>query len=447
MISISEFIAHFNTRMLGLSIALLLTFGCGATAVVQSAPPRDLLADLATANYTGLIAGVATVDITPDHQVYIAGFRQARTSVGVHDPISARAVYLANAESSVVILVADLVGFLYQDVEEVRRMVSRAHPERIIITTTHNHEGPDPIGFWGCGIFLPLTSGRDENYIDEVKRRMVWAINTAILRARPARLSLANARAPEGYCSNLWVPGKWERDILVMQIDGTDGAPITTLVNFACHAEMMFLGHNRKISADWPGMLRPKLERELGGTALLLQGALGGMITVDLPLSARPKQRIPFTEEFTDRMTANIVDQLKHNAETIEPGAVGLQYRRKKLTLDVENDTFLLAAHLGVFGRGAIDPDNPIYETEVGVLDIGPARFALVPGELLPGLSKELKGAMSSNYRGILGLANDEIAYLLNERQYHDPIYGYERSMSMSEGAGRIVVDAIKSLY
>jgi hypothetical protein len=60
----------------------------------------------------------------------------------------------------------------------------------------------------------------------------------------------------------------------VIAIDGADGRPIATLVNFACHP--VVLGpENLEISADYPGAMMAKVEAAGGGQAMFVQGAAG----------------------------------------------------------------------------------------------------------------------------------------------------------------------------
>jgi hypothetical protein len=60
----------------------------------------------------------------------------------------------------------------------------------------------------------------------------------------------------------------------VVAIDGVDGKPIATLVNFACHP--VVLGpENLEIAADYPGAMMAKIEDSIGGQAMFVQGAAG----------------------------------------------------------------------------------------------------------------------------------------------------------------------------
>ena len=56
-------------------------------------------------------AGAAAVDITPDGDVWLAGFDPERRSDGVHDPLYARALVLQRGELNLVLVAIDAVAF------------------------------------------------------------------------------------------------------------------------------------------------------------------------------------------------------------------------------------------------------------------------------------------------------------------------------------------------
>src|SRR5262245_6921115 len=103
-------------------------------------------------------AGFAAVDITPDLRgpkpVYLAGFGWKRTAAGVHDKLFARTVVLAHGEQRIAIACVDLVGLQYPQVKAIRAKLPGFH--YVLVSSTHNHQGPDVIGLWGRG---PLHRG------------------------------------------------------------------------------------------------------------------------------------------------------------------------------------------------------------------------------------------------------------------------------------------------
>src|SRR6185295_2367964 len=109
------------------------------------------LTSSARAENAALRAGFAAVDITPDvhgqGKIYLAGYSMNRRATGVHDPLFARTVVLAGGNEKIAISCVDLVGLQYPQVKAIRaRLLGFKY---VLVSSTHNHEGPDCIGIWG----------------------------------------------------------------------------------------------------------------------------------------------------------------------------------------------------------------------------------------------------------------------------------------------------------
>src|SRR5262249_32458822 len=131
-----------------------------------------------------LQAGFAEADITPkvggERPVYMAGFSQNRKATGVHDPLLARAVVLKDGKSKIAPASVDLVGFFHPNVVRVREQLPGF--AYVLVSSTHNHEGPDSLGLWGPN---PFTSGIDPEYMKIVEAQIVKAVRDADTAARP----------------------------------------------------------------------------------------------------------------------------------------------------------------------------------------------------------------------------------------------------------------------
>lgn len=390
-------------------------------------------------------AGAASVDITPKGRAFLAGFDFNRTSTGIRDPLSARAFYLADGTHSLVLAAVDLIGYFYSDVQAVRRRVKDIS-DNVIICSTHNHAGPDTLGYWGWGLFwpvgFPLTSGRDEGYMKELEDRIVTCIETAAKQARECRLVFARSSMPKNISENIRVSGKKDDEISIMKAETTTGQTIAVVANWPCHAETLY-EHNREISADFPGHFYREMENVLGGVAVFFQGAAGGMITGNLPDKAPLKERIPYTEKIGKVLAEKTLEGLKIG-EVVED--LRIQVRKKKLMLPVKNRRFRLAKALGILTRDIGSLWSPVLETEVCTVGLGPARIACIPGEPFPSLGFAVKDMMKEKYKFLFTLADDEISYLMTEEERRDSLYSYERSMSLGPGTGEKVLEALRSL-
>ena len=143
-----------------------------------------------------LSVGFGEADITPalgKAPVFLAGFGQNRLAKSVHDPLFARAVVLADDGKDKVALVSvDVVGLFHPFVESVRAKLPGF--KYVLVSATHNHEGPDTLGLWGPN---PLQSGVDRDYLAKVQAGCVDAVLAADKARCPAAARIGTARAPE----------------------------------------------------------------------------------------------------------------------------------------------------------------------------------------------------------------------------------------------------------
>ena len=462
------------TTLLVLVHATLLGIGCAASVPSPPPPVADEGSPVSTAPLLldafraareaagdrSFVAGAAKVDLTPrDRDVWIAGFGQMRRSKGVLDPIHGRALFLDDGESHVVFVSLDFVGFTLSSVERVRALVTDGDRRRIILCATHNHEGPDTMGYWGPGLFVPVVSGVDTEYLAWVERRVAGCINEAVAAARPARLVFGEATAPGGISANLWYEGdptKKHDGIAVMRVEadaGRDepGETLATVVNFDMHAEALF-GKNRLLSADWPGRLCRDLERKTGGVALYFAGAVGGMI-IPYPnlFSVRGDwtitERVRWIESVGEILSEKAMEAVSGDRPRHGDGEIRIDVRQTVVPLPVENRLFRLVARLGIvdWRERGFDASGRV-PVEVSLVDLGPAQFVTVPGEIFWSMGAYFRAIMDGPHRFILGLADDEVGYIMSESEFEDPTYKYERSMSMGRETGTLIMEAVEQL-
>jgi hypothetical protein len=133
-----------------------------------------------------LRVGFGEVEITPSldgpRPVWIAGYGHGRRAEGVHDPLMARCVVLGDGTHRMAWVSVDVVGLQYPTVERIRAKL--AGFQYVMVSSTHNHEGPDVIGLWGP---TPLQSGVDLTYVATLVDRIVEMVQRAAADLQPAR--------------------------------------------------------------------------------------------------------------------------------------------------------------------------------------------------------------------------------------------------------------------
>jgi hypothetical protein len=246
--------------------------------------------------------GDGTFDAT-----FIGGFGYRRPANGVHedDGIDARAVVLAQDGSYVAIVALDLVGLgnLRIDVAADALAARGFDADRLIVASTHNHQGPDTMGLWGDP--LAGVQGFDSAYQDRVATSIADAVVAAAGAMRPVSLRVGAQRLRDrspyfngevfgghnptakmhGMVHDIRDPVVVSDQLLVVQGRAGDEV-VFTLTNWSGHPEVRG-GNNNLLSADWVGVTREVIEARYGGVALHVPESLGGMQSAlggDLPL-------------------------------------------------------------------------------------------------------------------------------------------------------------------
>lgn len=240
---------------------------------------------------------------------FIGGFGPMRPANGVHDPVWARAVVLARDGEYLALVGLDLVGLGSPRIHAARDALAFAgfDPARLIVASTHNHQGPDTMGLWGNPYNLSdPVSGIDEAYQERVTAAIEQAVRDAAADMRPVTLRVGATRLrdrdpyftgerfggknPEPRMHGMIYDGRdpvvVSDQLLVMQGRTEAGDVVFTWTNWSGHPEVRG-SNNDQISSDWPGVTRDVLEAHFGGVAVHMPESLGGMqsaLSGQLPL-------------------------------------------------------------------------------------------------------------------------------------------------------------------
>jgi hypothetical protein len=414
--------------------------------------------------------------------VWLAGFQNGRPANEVHDDIWARTIALRKGDTTVAIVSIDVVGFFFDDVQEVRALVASrgVDVDHVVITATHNHEGPDTLGQWGLQIG---RRGVDEAWMVELKENIATSVSEAVAALEPAEMIALEVDVSEQ------VPDKGTRNFIndkrdpriVDEMMGValfraqdDGSTIASLINFGNHPESL-ADENNAITSDFAHYVRDGMENGvawnddpiegLGGVSIYIQASVGGMMT---PLGVQVTDRNGDVHGQSDFAKAQAIGHMMASQalEALSSAEVAddpeLAIRVTELYLPIHNYAFQAMFLMGVFEREAFNYDKdanltpsnvPELHTEMDLIDVGPVRMLTIPGELLPelaiggfdgshrkvgtytdpivdleqenpaDLSKApegpfLKEQMGGEMSWIIGLGNDELGYIIPEYNY-----------------------------
>ncbi len=369
-----------------------------------------------------LMAAAGKVDITPSGPAYMAGYGLNRHSLDAHDRLTARCLILQSGEVRIGLVACDLVGLPRYQIERIRALVSSVTPNHLFIAATHTHSGPDTMGQWGPDI---RTSGVDQAWMGDLRFKIAHLVDRTASSLRPAELKFASTTEVPRTSKNIRVPRILDTELSVMQVVSIqDGKAMATLLNYACHPEIL---NNRHLTADFPHWIYETVERTTGGTCLFFNGALGGMVTADYDESTAPKGENWAAAEPIGTGLGNRALEILKAAEIVKTAPITTD--RRVFSIPLENVRFKTLIGLGVFPR-EVSPGGMI-ETEVSHIRIGPAEFVTAPGEALPNIGLYIKGLMHGKPNFLFGLTGDELGYILTPEDYGLPLYSYETSVSV----------------
>jgi neutral ceramidase len=234
-------------------------------------------------NYSAsLLAGAARRVINPPQGIFQIGYGdRTKGNLGIHDDLTATALVLQDGKAQVAIVALDLLTINEFIVDRVRACLA---PIEVLLCCSHTHSGP-----------ITYADGKsphsNREYINALVANIVESVQAAQENLLPARLEYSQDEAnvgvnrrekmSDGHMEIGRNPeGVRDKSVQVVSVLTDAGLPgseakgtrLATIVNYACHGTV--LGpDNLLISADWIGVMRQKVESELGGLTLFLQGA------------------------------------------------------------------------------------------------------------------------------------------------------------------------------
>jgi hypothetical protein len=411
-----------------------------------------------------LEAGFGAADITPklgDKPVYMAGFGNNRVATRIHDPLMARSVVLKDGKTKVAFVSIDVVGFGYPNVLRVRKQLPGF--TYVLVSSTHNHEGPDTIGLWGKNL---SQSGVDPDYIAHVESQIIKAVRDADKASKSVTARIGTAKAPELLHDGREPYIKHDEIVAIKFSEKDTEKPFGIVVQWNCHPETLD-SKNTEISADFVGYTVKHLEEKHMCSVVYLTGTVGGLMTsLHVPIKDDKGALLKDgTFEKTERYGRSI-GELAHialkssDSVRLDP----IEVRSRQVYIPLDNKGYQALRRIGTLKREAfLWVDNPdkaepagdkeankrvALQTEVAWLHFGELDIAAIPGEIYPELVldkvqdppdpgadfpdapiepaiyKQMKGP----HRMLIGLANDEIGYIIPKRQWDEkPPFCYGR--------------------
>ena len=391
-----------------------------------------------------IMVGAAKRILTPNPLLPISG------GIGTPNPVKenkgdlfVRAMVIEKGETIFAIVSVDFLGWTSILGNRSRAQIKGIPPENILIGATHTHSAPDPYGF-------PDMNGKtfaDIKYLDGCVQQIADAVNEAIANKQPASLKIAMDEAVGKIAYNYYAPALYDPRCGVIQALATSGPrmgqPIVTLVNYAVHPEV--LGNKQGIlSPDLCGPLYSKIEKETGGMALFMNGAIGGMVTADTRLEYGKEgqgQKEDNSWEECIRIGELLASEslrIIQKAPVLDNPAVFITSR--PLTFPVESDIMRYIIQQSSIKYESFS-DNKV-TTQLNLINIGPAQILTVPGEAMPNVGYYVKRNMNTTMPFLFGLTNDAFGYMLAKVDYQSfKRYEYVTRTSLGEMTAEIYME------
>ena len=258
---------------------------------------------------TGLKAGAAAVDITPDFGIQIAGdIGRPRPVEEIRDPLFAKALVLEAGDTRACIVSTDVCMFNDRCAGEIRDRVQQQFGiprNAVLLHATQNHSAPS-VGHCLCrddckliGPEYAWLRGGDERYIPVAVDGILKSVGAAIRNLAPAKIGAASGIDPRVAFNRRYVmrdgsvkcnphgadrlnilhaEGPADPEVGVAAIAGSDGRLRSLLLHHTCHPTHGY--PTRYVSADWPGAWSDAMKETCGKQceALVLNGCCGNIL-------------------------------------------------------------------------------------------------------------------------------------------------------------------------
>jgi neutral/alkaline ceramidase-like enzyme len=391
----------------------------------------------------GVLAGVASADITPDEPIRLTGYGNRTTRASeIRQRLFAKAIAFSDGRRPSVLIAVDLIGMTRGVADEVgaRLLKSGVRRDDLAIVATHTHTGPMFGGILPAIFGAPIPEDDlavSERYTRQLVDRLERVATSALADLRPARLAWGQGRATFAANRRVLKDGKWtafgvtpggavDHDLPVLAVRAPDGTLRAVVASYACHATTLE-GKDNFVHGDWPGVAKELIEtRHPGATAL---------IAIGTGADANPNPRgggLPDVERHAREIAAEIDRVLAGPLRPIHEAPSG-RFR----TIDL------------AFAAGERSTPYPVQAWTFG------ADLAMVflGGEVVADYGLRLKRELDASRLWVNAYSNDVAFYVPSRRMIPEGGYEVDRSMvyygqpgPLAEDTEERIVAAVREL-
>jgi hypothetical protein len=410
-----------------------------------------------------LQVGFGRTDITPELGVRLGGYGvKERPAEQILDRLHATAMVIRQGDLLAAVVNLDWICIEEDITARIRAEAAKLTgiPElNISVCATHSHSVPNTLNFWGWG-------ERENAYIDSVLPAIAESVRLAKEDLEAVEIGFATTESLVGV-NRRGLDEKGNFGFFGDALGSFDptltvahfrSGPKTKgiLVHYGAHGTAM--GNNRIVSRDWCGVMKDRIEPQVGAPVLFLNGAIGdvgprtNVIRKGTRLSAGGGDGIESVREVGYRAATDAIRAL-----------VSIREFRSDLALEVmSEDIFIPYAPLTTLddARQAVEKwesrkdewghpmaeyrhnqsvieahSRPLLEGRKfmqTIIRIGPLAVIPMPGEMFAAISLRIRENSPFPYPLCCSVSNGSLSYLPTREARHRG--GYETWVGRAAG-------------
>lgn len=224
----------------------------------QTKKTLDALSLNTHAPKTGTKVGWATVNITPEYPMPMAGYRLRDQYESVHDSLYARVLVIDNGATTVGIVSMDLLMFPSSILNPLQAWAQQNGFSFLYAGATHTHNG---IGGWEESMGGQLVEGAyHSEWVSATIDKLANALTEAKASRLPASLSYGESNANALVANRLKLSPLTDGKLRALQIQRSDSSK-ALFYTFSAHATTIDK-KSTALSADYPGVVNTLLKKQ-----------------------------------------------------------------------------------------------------------------------------------------------------------------------------------------
>ncbi len=381
-------------------------------------------------NQTGWKAGVATIAITPEESMWMAGFAaRTRPSEGKLHELWAKALVIEDiAGKKALLITTDLSGIPKSISDNIRDRLEKSFllsRSQIIFNTSHTHSGP--VLQDALHALYPLNERQKEQirvYTIKFEEQIEGLVKKALNSLKPVNISTQNGitRFAVNRRNNIEakidaqtdLKGPSDYAVPVIKVTDKKGEVLAIAFGYACHNTVL---SGYEWSGDYAGYAQIQVEKaHPGTTALFFQGCGGNQ-------NALPRKSVPLAKQYGQELALAVEAVLEGEMRELKPH---LKTAYSEVNIEFENPpgkeelNQMLAKESGYIRNWALEmirkyeKGEPVlrnYPYPVQFWQLGNQSIVALGGEPVVDYAIRLKKIFGPGLF-VMGYSNDVMAYI-----------------------------------